>query len=64
MGKDLIEILRLNAYYKTVLEEGEMSQGDEICPDRKLKHDDWEKEMIWDSPGEYFRESTRRQRDA
>lgn len=64
MGKDLIEVLRLNAYYKTALEEGEMSQGGEIYPDRNLRHDDWEKEMIWDSPGEYFRESTRRQRDA
>lgn len=63
-AKPLDEVLRLNAYYKTIIEDEKMSQGDEIDSIHKLKHDDWEKDLIWDSPGTYFREITKRQKDA
>ena len=62
--KTLDEVLRLNSYYKTIIEDKKMSQGEEIDPSHKLNHSDLEKDLIWDSPGTYFREITKRQRNA
>lgn len=63
-AKNLDEVLRLNSYYKTIIEDKKMSQGEEIDPSHKLNHSDWEKDLIWNSPGTYFREITKRQRNA